>query len=49
MINCFKSFYETLSMNFQDPGSIGALIGGIAVVAFVNIDFPGMAGRLFNK
>jgi hypothetical protein len=36
-------------MNFQNPGSIGALIGGIAVVAFVNIDFPGMAGRLFNK
>jgi len=38
-----------LPVNFQDPGSVGALIGGIAVVAFVNIDFPGMAGRLFNK
>jgi len=36
-------------MNFQDPGSIGALTGGIAVDAFVNIDFPGMAGSLFNK
>jgi len=38
-----------LSMNFQAPGSIGALIGDIAVVAFVNIGFPGMAGRLFNQ
>jgi len=38
-----------LTVNIQDPGSISALIGGIAVVAFVNIDFPGMAGRLFNQ
>ena len=36
-------------MNFQDPGSISALIGGIVVVAFVNIDLPGMAGRMYNK
>jgi|GEM_PF-966757 hypothetical protein len=36
-------------MNFQDPGSISALIDGIVVVSFVNIDSPGMAGRLYNQ
>lgn len=36
-------------MNFQNPGSIGALIGGIAVVALIHVDFPGMTGKVFIK
>jgi len=42
MINYLKSFYETLSMNFQTLGTIGALIDSIAGVAGANADISGM-------
>jgi len=42
-----------LPVNFQHPGSVGALISGIAVVACIvagiNVVSPGTAGRLVNR